>query len=129
MLSVNQFKFNPKLGVLTLENNSNKVLAKANIIETSDTIYLSRLKSYVKNRGYGSQIIDFLKEKFIGKQISTNASWIADNPPHKFYIDKGFIPSDSNMYEKLKIWIQKGAKPEEFPFPRSNSCCNMILKN
>ncbi|MBD5402935.1 hypothetical protein HDR58_09090 [bacterium] len=127
MVSVNQFKFNPRMGLLTLENNSNKILAKANIIETPDRVCLCHLKSYEKNKGYGSQIIEYLKEKFAGKTISLNASWIEDKPPHKFYIDKGFVPKDKNVFEKLQIWIKNGAKLEEFPFPRCDSSCPMTF--
>lgn len=127
MVGINQFKFNPKMGVLTLENSSNKILAKADIVETKDMVCLCRLKSYEKNKGYGSQLIDYLKEKFAGKTISVNASWIDERPPHKFYIDKGFVPRDKTVFEKLKIWIKNGAKLEEFPFPRSNSGCPMTF--
>lgn len=128
MVSVNQFKFNPQMGLLTLENNSNKILAKASIVETPDKIYLCKIKSYEQNKGYGSQIINYLKEKYAGKIISLNASWIDKKPPHKFYIDNGFVPRDKNAFEKLQIWIKNGAKLNEFPFPRCNSCCGMTLK-
>lgn len=128
MVNINQLKFNQKMGLITLENNSNKILAKANIVETPDRICLCKLVCDEKNKGYGSQIIDYLKEKFAGKPISLNASWIDEKPPHKFYIDKGFVPRDKNAFEKLQIWIKNGAKLEEFPFPRCDSSCPMVFE-
>lgn len=130
MVSVNKInciKYDTQRGIVSIEDKLSNILSKANIIETPDRVCICQLKSYVKNKGYGAQIIDFLKEKF-AKPLTLNASWIDEKPPHKFYIQQGFKAEDKTKFDKLKTWIADGAKSEDFPFPRCNSCCQMILE-
>lgn len=119
-----------KDNMYTLTDSSGNILSNAFIIKNNDILTIFDLNSKLENKGYGSKLIDIIKKDFLEsgkvKHIDLSACWeYGSNPPHIFYIKKGFVPKDENQHQKLLLWIKNGAKNNEFPM--DCDCCKMRL--
>lgn len=103
-----------------------KPLASAILYQEKDKLVILDLFSNVKNKGYGTKVLNKIKELYANADIELSACWerlISPKPPHKFYIKNGFVPEDKNILNKLKAWINNGAKSSEFP----QECDNCVM--
>ena len=124
------FQVKEKDGAIELLDELGNRLSTAFLIRDSDTsIQILDIASEIKGKGYGTKLLNEIKKKYSDKELQVAACWeklISEKPPHKFYLDNGFVAKDKTMQEKLEAWVAKGAKSTDFPM--ECDCIEMIYK-
>lgn len=87
-------------------------------LKSDNCIDILDISSSKKGLGYGTKLLQMFNNLFNDKKINLAACWergVSPTPPHKFYIQNGFVPVDKKADEALKIWIERGGKSKDFP--------------
>ena len=120
-----------KNGAIELLDGLGNRLSTAFLLKGSDrSMQILDIASDIKGKGYGTKLLDEIKKKYPDSEIQVAACWeelLSDRPPHKFYLDNGFVAKDKSVQAKLEAWIANGAKTSEFP--RECDCAEMVFKS
>lgn len=104
---------------ISLLDETGNTLSEAILMEEGpNALCIMDISSQIQGKGYGTKIINTIKEKYPNHTINLTAEWergLGHNPPHAFYMRNGFVPENKNAFEALTKWINNGAKANEFP--------------
>lgn len=117
---------------LNLRDKFGNIVSSAILQENGkNSLTIFDLNSTIRGKGYGTRLLNCIKQKYPNHNINVCASWERDIygtnlPPHKFYMQNGFVPTDKSALEKLTKWINNGSKISEFPMELE--LCEMVYK-
>ena len=124
----------PKIKIFSITDNEFRLVSSAGenlsslfYIKDECCINILDIASPQKGFGYGTKLLKMFINIFNDKKINLSACWekgISTIPPHKFYIQNGFVPVDKKAEEVLKKWIEKGGAPKDFPI--EYELCEMV---
>ena len=95
--------------------------------KNNDYMDIFDMSSTKSGCGYGTILMQKFIDSFKNCKIKLAACWerlISAKPPHKFYMQNGFVPADKKAEQALKEWVAKGANPEDFPI--EYELCEMV---
>ena len=92
-----------------------------------DCIDILDIASAKSGCGYGTTLLQKFLNTFKDSKMRLAACWekfVSPLPPHKFYMQNGFVPTDIKAEQALKEWIANGGNPKDFP--NKYELCEMV---
>ena len=111
----------------SLLSSSGENLSSIFYMKEKGSINILDIASVKSGCGYGTALLQKFIDIFNNHKIELAACWekfVSPLPPHKFYMQNGFVPTDKNAKLALKEWISKGGNPKDFP--NKYELCKMV---
>lgn len=120
-------KFLVKDSQFSLLSQNGEELSSIFYMKDKECIDILDIVSNKSGCGYGTTLLQKFLSTFKDSKIRLAACWekfISPLPPHKFYMQNGFVPTDQKAAQALKEWISKGGNPKDFP--NKYELCEMV---